>query len=340
LDNLTHTLFAATLAQTRLRQAGRGTLATLVLASNAPDVDIVTAFIGGGPAYLAMHRGPTHGPLGIATLAVASAALVRLARTDAHFGRLVGVAFAGVGLHVLMDLPTSYGTRFLSPFSEMWFALDWLPIIDVYLLALLIAGLAWMRWRPVSHTRPAAAVLSLVLLHYGLRFAAHETAIRRWRTPPDAGGSEPACAQRFVERWPSSGRFAREACRRIHAIPTFTSPSRWRVIHRYPDGYLIREVDLVRPWSESLAVKTEWNDWAERAAATEIGRTFLAFARLPVVTVEASTTGRVVRLSDVRFLGGPLRLASPGRMGPRTFFTAVVTLAPDGRVVGESLGAP
>ena len=32
-------------------------------------------------------------------------------------------------LHVLMDLPTSYGTRVLSPFD--WRCLvDWMPIID------------------------------------------------------------------------------------------------------------------------------------------------------------------------------------------------------------------
>jgi hypothetical protein len=41
LDNITHTLFGATLARTPLGRAGRGTTAALLLASNAPDVDIV-----------------------------------------------------------------------------------------------------------------------------------------------------------------------------------------------------------------------------------------------------------------------------------------------------------
>ncbi len=75
MDNLTHTLFAVTLGRTPLGRAGRGTTTALVLASNAPDVDIVTA-ARGGAAYLQWHRGPTHGPLGIVGLAAVTAAIV------------------------------------------------------------------------------------------------------------------------------------------------------------------------------------------------------------------------------------------------------------------------
>ena len=46
MDNLTHTLFALTLARTPLARAGRGTAAALVLASNAPDIDIVATHRG------------------------------------------------------------------------------------------------------------------------------------------------------------------------------------------------------------------------------------------------------------------------------------------------------
>src|SRR6266851_5593395 len=72
MDNVTHTLFAATLARTPLSRAGRGTTAALILASNAPDIDII-ATAGGAVNYLTWHRGPTHGPLG---LGVVTAGLV------------------------------------------------------------------------------------------------------------------------------------------------------------------------------------------------------------------------------------------------------------------------
>jgi len=43
MDNLTHTLFGLTLARTPLGRAGRGTTAALILASSAPDIDIIAA---------------------------------------------------------------------------------------------------------------------------------------------------------------------------------------------------------------------------------------------------------------------------------------------------------
>src|SRR5215510_9980381 len=77
MDNLTHTLFGLTLSRTALGRAGRGVTTALVIASNAPDVDIVTA-VRGGASYLQWHRGPTHGPFGIVILGLLTAALVRV----------------------------------------------------------------------------------------------------------------------------------------------------------------------------------------------------------------------------------------------------------------------
>ena len=50
LDNLTHSLFGLTLARTPLGRAGRGTTAALLLASNAPDIDVIVT--AGGAAEL------------------------------------------------------------------------------------------------------------------------------------------------------------------------------------------------------------------------------------------------------------------------------------------------
>src|SRR5262245_13794463 len=138
MDNLTHTLFALTLARTPLSRAGRGTTTALVLASNAPDLDVVTAIRGTG-AYLQWHRGPTHGPIGIVVLGLIVAAIVRVSvpvldkssneEGLARWPMLAAVSMIGVLFHVLMDLPTSYGTRLLSPFDWHWFSVDWLPIV-------------------------------------------------------------------------------------------------------------------------------------------------------------------------------------------------------------------
>ena len=149
MDNLTHSLFGLTLARTPLGRGGRASTIALVLASNAPDIDIV-ATAGGSAKYLEWHRGPTHGLPGVIGLGLVVAAIAWLidrkwgssnANGRTWFVRLWIVSMIGVACHVLMDLPTSYGTRPLSPFAWTWFAQDWEPIVDIYLLAILAAGL-------------------------------------------------------------------------------------------------------------------------------------------------------------------------------------------------------
>src|SRR5438034_957409 len=182
MDNLTHTLFAITIARTPLGRAGRGTLPALIIASNAPDVDIV-ATAGGTVSYLEWHRGPTHGPIGVIALGLATGCIVAAARRlrrgrrdetrDASFAMLVSISMIGVLLHILMDLPTSYGTRLFSPFDWHWFAFDWLPIVDIYLLMVLVAGLIFSEVSRPSRRRVAAIVLALVAVNYGIRATAH-----------------------------------------------------------------------------------------------------------------------------------------------------------------------
>src|SRR5207248_7692946 len=143
--------------------------------------------------YLEWHRGPTHGPLGIVGLGVATAGVVWIGRRvwnrraatshekpddkpDAPFAMLVAISILGVLIHVLMDLPTSYGTRLLSPFDWRWFGADWLPIVDIYLLMVLVAAL-FGRATPAQAQRKAMIVLVVMAANYGLRAATHRQAI-------------------------------------------------------------------------------------------------------------------------------------------------------------------
>ena len=377
MDNLTHSLFAFTLARTRLGRAGRGTTAALLLASNAPDIDIV-ATTGGAINYLKWHRGPTHGPLGILALGVITAGLVWAGRRvldrrrspaeataaanidpDASFAMLVAVSMIGVLLHVLMDLPTSYGTRTLSPFDWHWFAVDWMPIIDVYLLVILVAGtMGFGRRSAAVRRRNATVVLTLMAAYYGMRGYAHHRALElvpKVFGPTLAPWCDPEEARvRPIDAWPKekpppSPAEGKRCLVDVAALPTFGSPFSWRIVAQYSNAYEIRDIDLLdgqfrdsdveteAPWRLTLRYPNVWTPTVMQAADTDLGQVFLGFSRFPAarsaVDVRGATT---VRWTDMRFAGAVV----PGDqvMGRSNLFTAVVRIDASGRVIQETLG--
>jgi membrane-bound metal-dependent hydrolase YbcI (DUF457 family) len=378
LDNLTHSLFGLTLARTPLGRTGRGVTAALLLGSNAPDIDIVTT-AGGAATYLEWHRGPTHGPIGVVALGLACAALVaaalRLTRRgegsrdresgrnraqhhDEHapapFRMLALAAAIGVSCHVLMDLPTSYGTRLLSPFSWTWFATDWLPIVDVYLLAILGVGLWFGRSAPV---RNAVVAIVLMLGYYGFRGGLHARAIAV--APAVFGAQMPErctggpASKGAIDSWPNKtgdelrAMAGRRCVVEIAAMPDFISPFHWRLIAQLSGSYEVRTIDLLdrRPWRTSdariLAVRypNQWTPAAAKASTAPKAKTFLGFSRFPSVRsfIDADGTSTVI-WTDLRFVAVDGSIES--RRPPPSLFGARVRVSADGRVLSEGLSPP
>jgi membrane-bound metal-dependent hydrolase YbcI (DUF457 family) len=372
LDNLTHSLFAATLARSPLSRAGRGTTAALILASNAPDIDIL-ATAGGSLKYLEWHRGPTHGPLGLVGLGLVTAALVWIGRRlwdrrsgtrgvtvaapDASFAMLVALSMIGILLHVGMDLPTAYGTRPLSPFDWHWYAVDWMPIVDIYLLMTLVIGLLG---RPTAAQKRAKATFVLLLMatNYGVRGYAHHQALalapRLFGPTLPLPCDPPATAHGLVDVWPRPAPPAMPAEGRrclveIAAMPSFTSPFRWRIIAQLSNAYEIHDIDLLDSrfreadndgevlWRLTLRYPNVWTPAVQQAATSHLGQKFLAFSRFPAARSSVDANGvTTVRWTDVRFAGGVFALDQPSpRANP---FTATVRVAADGRILEERLG--
>ena len=159
---------------------------------------------------------------------------------------LVSVSMIGVLLHILMDLPTSYGTRLLSPFDWHWYALDWLPIVDIYLLVILATSLVLGYVSPESRRRLTVLALVLMAGDYGLRATAHRQALAvapRLFGPLlpsrcDGGRGEAADARRVAARArpPAAGaaagrassrsRRCRRSCRRFAGASSRTCRTR------------------------------------------------------------------------------------------------------------------
>lgn len=371
LDNLTHSLFGLTLARTPLSRAGRGTTAALFLASNAPDVDIVMTAFGGAAQYLELHRGPTHGPLGLVGLSFVVAGLVWLgtrrqpddtAAPSASFLALWLVSAIGILFHVLMDLPTSYGTRPLSPFSWTWYGLDWLPIVDLYLLAILGLG-AWFarRARRASDAvrrrhRGAALTLAAVAAFYALRAGSHYAAIARapeafaLRQPPWCTQSvRPALGLDWWPRFPgvSPRDVAASDCLiEIAAMPDFLSPFRWRLLSHESLGYQVRDIDLLTGYgldrndpaarARSLVVPSQWTPAVMSALDAPNVRVFMDFSRFPSASSSLHDDGTyTVILSDMRFTGG---VPNDARTFRRGLFGATAFIGRDYELLSDHLG--
>jgi hypothetical protein len=263
----------------------------------------------------------------------------------------------GVVFHILMDLPTSYGLRILSPFDWHWFAWDWMPIVDIYLLIVLMAGLLFGRGSDGARRRNATIVLVLMAANYGVRAVAHTQALALvprvfGATLPPLCDREPA-ATPLIDRWPRRVPAAPVAGSRclvdVAAMPTFTSPFAWRLIAQFSNAYELRDVDLLdarlrgddtaeAPWRTNVRYPNVWTPTVAAAAATHTGQVLLGFSRFPAARTALDAQGRaVVRITDMRFVNGPG--SSPAQPSRNLMFTAHVRLGADGSVLDEGLGA-
>jgi membrane-bound metal-dependent hydrolase YbcI (DUF457 family) len=386
MDNVTHTLFALTLARTPLSRGVRGATAALVLASSAPDVDAV-ATVGDVAKYLQWHRGPTHGLFGIVGLGLLTATIVwavlRARGPDARgrepsFARLAGISVLGSFFHVLMDLPTSYGTRILSPLDWHWFAMDWMPIVDLYLIVALAAGLYFGGRSDAARRWNVAIVLLLMVANYGVRAVAHDRAIAlapRLFGPTLPERCEGAAIQgAILEHWPPEtaptppppGQV--RCLVTIAAIPTFLSPFEWRVIAQTSNGYDLQDVNVLAPrlraparepevlWRLASHYPSQWTPAVLAAAATHGGQVFLGFSRFPAARSfgpDATSFGDrrgpvTAQLTDVRFfidvprqfrfIAGRERGTPPYGLPAPSVFTVTVQFDPAGRIVDEHVG--
>lgn len=160
MDNLTHSLIGAALAQCGLKRRTGLAMPAMILAANLPDID--APCVAYGVESLSMRRGITHGPIALVILPLLLAgALIAFDRWQArrgtrpegrpvvHPGWLIALCYLGTITHPLFDWFNTYGIRLLEPFSSRWFYGDTLFIIDIWILIMLATAL----WRSIRAER-------------------------------------------------------------------------------------------------------------------------------------------------------------------------------------------
>jgi inner membrane protein len=258
-----------------------------VLASNLPDIDIVLE-ARSDAAYILFHRGLTHSLVGLVILPLALAAGLWWAHGGrTRFSWLALISAAGVAMHLLYDVVTTWGTMLLYPFSSERFALDWLFIVDLVTWALPVGVLVVSARRP-RRGRLAVVAWLLALFLYGFSAAAiHERAVSAVAEAERAGGRHVAVAVALPRpgaplRWsgmavaPPEEPDPRIAVYRVQGLPP-----RAALVDRIPRGFD--------------------DPWVARAFATREGQAYLWWARVPVADVERSGGVAAVTLRDLRF---------------------------------------
>jgi membrane-bound metal-dependent hydrolase YbcI (DUF457 family) len=331
MDAITQVLASVALARCGFRRVTPLALPIMVTAGLAPYVDCVSVF-GGARAFLEWHRTATDSVVGIVVLAALIAAaftaiggrLGKAARenraetsfhhggpsaaptnatttaTPLRFAPAFLVALAGGGLHVLFDLTDSYGAKLLWPFSARWFAWDLTAPLDLWILILLLAGLAL----------PAL-----------FRMVTEEIGAKSKRKAVDSGAAAAlvmvalfCCARLVLQRRATALLAAREyhgeAADVVAAFPRSSSPLAWFGVVDTDDTIDEVEVSLAPgavfdPESARVFFKAEASAALDAAQRSEVGSAFLAFARFPLARVQPSGDGYQVVLRDLRFDTGP-----------------------------------
>jgi inner membrane protein len=293
MDNLCHTLVGAALGEAGLKRRTRFGNATLMIASNLPDIDVLV-FASGTPS-VAFRRGWTHGVLAQAllpillttiVLAVARRRPARPGDLPVRAGQLLLLSYVGVILHVLMDLLNNYGVRLLMPFDRRWFYGDVLFIVDPWLWLVLGAGV-WIARR--MRSPKAAGVSLLVASAYVLAMIVSARAARA----------------EIIDRWQ---QVEGSAPRALMVGPVPVTPLRRDVILDAGDHYetgtftwLPRSVRFDR---DQVAKHDDDPRVAIAREAPNI-RAFLVWSRFPFWTFEPVAGGTRVTVSDMRFVSGP-----------------------------------
>jgi inner membrane protein len=349
MEPVTHFLFGAAMGRAGLNRKTALATATLTLAAEAADLDVLSRF-GGSAFGLNHHRGFTHSFLGVPLVAAAVVGFIYLLwrlrgrktrnpNLPPRWGLLFAYACLAGLSHILLDYTTAYGVRPFWPYSERWISWDIVFIVEPVLLIVLTLGLIvpalfslineeiGARGKGTPAGRLAATIaLTAVFAYWGLRDYEHRRALAALQARNYQGAD----------------------AIRVSAYPYWVNPFRWYGVVETPNFFATMDVDSLNFNSASPEVdpeaqmqiqyKPEETPVTLAAKKTYLGRVYLSWAQYPVTeteelanhTSENAGAAYVVRFRDLRY-------DYPGRDG-RAILGAVVVLTRDLQVVDELFG--
>jgi membrane-bound metal-dependent hydrolase YbcI (DUF457 family) len=298
MDIATHALTSFALARGFFPRRGWPMLAGMLIAGTIADVDQLSAFFGPA-AYLAAYHTWTHSILvTLVFAAIVAAVTFSFDKTKTKSTRLVAILAAtsiAAAVHVVLDLFQSTGETLLWPFRSTRFAADYLPSIDPWILALLLAG---------------------ILLPELFRLVSSEIGARD-KTPRGRNGALIAlaliavyiCARGVLHGEATeildAHSYRGESPRRLGVFPDTFSLLTWHGIAETQSFVCLVDVPMhiAKQFDAEAANcqhKPEFSPVLDVAQKTVVAQTFLRAARFPRATVDKTEDGNVVLIRSLR----------------------------------------
>ena len=338
MEPITHFLTGACMGRAGLNRKTALATATVTLAAEAPDIDVIGRFKGSVFGF-AHHRGFTHSFLGLILVSAATVGIVYLVwvlrgrkikdpNLPPRWGLLFVFAYIAGLSHILLDFTNNYGVRPFWPFYERWYSWDIVFIVEPVILILLVAGLVLpslfslinreigVRQKgPRGRIAATLALLGIVAL-WSLRDYEHRRAVNAMEARSYQGAD----------------------AIRLSAYPNYWNPFRWYGVAETPNFFAQVLVDSTTPEVDPqsqmrIRYKPEETPVTLAAKKTNLGRVYLDWAQYPITeTEQLASGGYIVHLRDLRY-------DYPGRVG-RSPLGASVELDRELHEVREYFGTP
>jgi len=327
VEFFTHALASYAMAKVFFPRVSQIAMAGIVLAGIAADLDTLSAQFSPA-AFLRINHTWGHSLLSAGAIILISGIcclLIEKRRGVKHTSRSVifAATACAAALHLLLDVCQSAGAALLWPFAARRFAADWLPLVDIWIIFILLAGLILpllfglvtdeigVKSKAIRGRREAAASLLIVALYISLRMLTHAEAVSTLLSRSYSGNLPRAAA----------------------ALPVSPSPFRWLGAVETESAWHLLDVAAAPGGAVKIATDHTYYKPEESAALTiarntHTAKQFLQHARFPKATVEKNEFGGTrVTLREVvadRYSNTPLVMA-------------VVDLDPMGKVRQEEL---
>lgn len=304
MDTVTHALsgwlMSRTIPTERWGSEAKTGKIALIAGSVLPDADIVPSLLG-SDFYVRFHQGLSHSLVGAAASSFLFSLLLYRFGKWKEFRKLLSLTLVAQLSHIALDLLNSYGTQVFLPFSDHRFSFDLVFVVDLAFTGIVVSGLLLSRRRPA----PARAACVALAAYVAIAAFLHGETERVVKEMAAKEGIHVSAV--YALPVPGTLSISKPAIGLKRVLPLPAGPFSW-------NGFVDDGKNYIRARVAPLSGTVEWKERIPRAKdAPELRkmldvpdvRTYLKFARFPVVQEASGSAGAVLTLSDLRYRGIP-----------------------------------